>query len=73
MGPDQAVTPEEALTIATRGGAYGYFEEDAKGILKPGARADLIILSADPTAVRDIRDIAVEETIKDGETVYICK
>ena len=73
VGADQAVTPMQALTIATRGGAYGYFEEDAKGILKPGARADLIILSADPTEAEDIRDIAVEETLKDGETVYIRK
>ncbi|MBR7146745.1 MAG: amidohydrolase family protein, partial [Oscillospiraceae bacterium] len=33
------------------GGAYVYFEEDTKGILKAGAQADFVVLSEDPTAV----------------------
>lgn len=72
IGPEQAVTPEEALRAATWGGAFSYFEENSKGILKPGAVADLVILDRDPTAVdpMDIRDICVLETIKDGKTVY---
>ena len=37
-----------------------------------GKRADLVILSGDPTAVEpmSIRQIRVLETIKDGTTVY---
>ena len=72
IGPEQAVTAEEALRAATWGGAFSYFEEDSKGILTPGAVADLVILDRDPTAVdpMDIRDIQVLETIKDGKTVY---
>ena len=72
IGPDQAVTPMEAVRAATYGGAFAYFEENKKGILKPGAVADLVILDKDPTAVKpeEIDKITVLETIKDGETVY---
>ena len=72
IGPDQAVTPMEAVRAATYGGAFSYFEENKKGILKPGATADLVILDKDPTAVNpaEIDKITVLETIKDGETVY---
>ena len=57
---------------ATAGGAYTYFEEETKGILKPGAAADFAVLSADPTAVKpmQIRDIRVLATIKAGEVIY---
>ena len=68
----QAVTPYEALQAATRGSAYIYFEENIRGVLRPGALADLIVLDADPTAVTPmaIRDIRVLRTIKEGETLF---
>ena len=52
--------------------AYEYFEENEKGSIKPGKRADLIILSDNPLKVDPmaIKDIKVLETIKDGVTVY---
>ena len=52
--------------------AWQYFEEERKGSLRPGKRADLVILSADPLAVPAdrVRDIQVLETIKAGETIY---
>jgi len=67
-----AVTPYEALIAVTNGAAFSYFEEDTKGILKPGAAADLVILDVDPTAVdpMTIKDIRVLRTIKDGKTVF---
>lgn len=72
IGPDQAVTVEQALRAATNGGAFSYFEENKKGILKPGAAADLVVLDKDPTAVppMEIQNIKVLRTIKDGETVF---
>jgi predicted amidohydrolase YtcJ len=68
----EAVTPYEALQAATRGSAYIYFEENVRGVLRPGALADLIVLDADPTAVTPmaIRDIRVLRTIKEGETLF---
>ena len=75
IGPEQAVTPAEALRAATYGGAYAYFEDNKKGSLKVGATADLVILDKDPTAVKamEIDKIRVLETIKNGTTVYRAK
>lgn len=72
LGPDQRITPYEALQAITIDAAHQYFEEDSKGSILPGKRADLVILSADPTKVapETIKDIKVVETIKRGETIY---
>jgi len=72
IGKEQAITPYEALIACTNGSAYSYFEENEKGILKPGAIADMIILDQDPTEIdaMEIRNISVLETIKDGQTIY---
>ena len=51
VGEHQKIDVYDALIAATRGGAYVYFEEDTKGILKAGAQADFVVLSEDPTAV----------------------
>ena len=60
-----------AVTISA---AYQYFEEDQKGSIREGKRADFVVLdqnplTADPERIRDIR---VLRTIKDGVTVYEC-
>ncbi len=72
IGPDQSVTPVEGLKAMTIWAAEQYGEEAEKGSIAPGKRADLVILSADPTAVDPaaIKDITVVETIKDGATIY---
>lgn len=48
--PEQAVTPEEALRAYTVWPAYAAFLEDETGILAPGRRADLTVLTPDPLA-----------------------
>ena len=72
VGASEAVSPYEALIAATHGGAYSYFEEDTKGMLCPGAVADLVVLNADPTGIEPekIREIRVLETVKNGKTVF---
>jgi predicted amidohydrolase YtcJ len=72
IGPDQRVDVWTALKALTLDAAYQYFEEDTKGSLEPGKLADLVILSANPLKVdpMTIRDITVEETFKEGKTVY---
>jgi predicted amidohydrolase YtcJ len=45
-----AITVQEALTLMTAGSAYALFRDDEVGRLAPGMLADVIILSADPTA-----------------------
>jgi predicted amidohydrolase YtcJ len=72
IGPEQRITAWEALRAVTVEAAYQYGEEDSKGQIREGMRADLVILSDDPlaTAPEDLRAITVRETIKDGAVVY---
>ncbi len=43
--PEQRMTRQEALLSYTRWNAYAAFEENEKGILAPGKRADVVVLS----------------------------
>jgi predicted amidohydrolase YtcJ len=72
LGEAQRATVMEAIRAITIDGAYQYFEEQSKGSIEPGKRADLVILSDNPLKVDPmaLKDIEVLETIKDGVTVY---
>ena len=72
LGPDQRITPLEALKSMTINAAYQFFEENDKGSIEVGKLADLTVLSANPLKVDAmmIKDIRIEETIKEGKTVY---
>lgn len=72
IGPDERITPYEALSSITKWAAYQYFEEDIKGTLKEGKLADLVILDKNPLKVdpMEIMNIKVLETIKEGNTVF---
>jgi predicted amidohydrolase YtcJ len=72
LGPDQRITPLEALKSQTIWAAEQYGEQGSRGTLEPGKLADLVILDADPLTVDPmaIRDIKVLETIKEGTTIY---
>lgn len=72
IGPEERISVWEALRAVTVEAAHQYGEEDSKGQIREGMRADLVILSDDPLAVapRDLREITVLETIKDGEVAY---
>jgi len=72
IGADERVSPLEALEAITIDGARMYGEENSKGSIEVGKRADLVVLSANPLTVppATIKTIRVEETIKDGTTVW---
>lgn len=72
LGPDQRATVMEALYAITQGAAYQYFEEDEKGSITPGKRADLVILEQNPTRIDplEIGNIAIVETFSRGKSVY---
>ncbi|MGP5365359.1 amidohydrolase [Brachybacterium tyrofermentans] len=72
VGLEQRISTWEALRAVTADAAYQYGEEDSKGLIRDGMRADLVILSANPltTAPQDLRDLEVLTTIKDGEVVF---
>jgi predicted amidohydrolase YtcJ len=70
--PEQGLTPLEALRLFTSHAAHLQFEEAEKGRLAPGMRADLVIASASPLAVRPDRigDVRVLRTVVAGRTVF---
>ena len=72
LGPEQRATVMEALHAVTQGAAYQYFEEDEKGSITTGKRADLVILASNPLAVVPSRlaDVAILETFARGKSVY---
>ncbi|PYR47639.1 MAG: amidohydrolase [Acidobacteria bacterium] len=71
-GPNQKVTVDQALTIATINGAYASSEEHLKGSIAAGKLADFVILEKDPHDVDpdQIMNIKVNRTVVGGKTVY---
>lgn len=71
-GPEQRIGVYDALKGLTINAAYEYFEENSKGSIKVGKRADLIIVDQNPLKadVMELKNIQVLETIKDGVTLY---
>ena len=72
FGPQEALTPTQALHAWTLGSAYAAFEEHRKGSLVPGKLADLAVLSGYPTAVDPEQIVSLEAraTVGGGETRY---
>ncbi|OGP65013.1 MAG: hypothetical protein A2170_02875 [Deltaproteobacteria bacterium RBG_13_53_10] len=73
--PEEKILPEKALRMYTGEAARAGFDEMAKGSITPGKLADLVVLSADPTAVPadeidEIKEIEVEMTLVNGEIVW---
>jgi predicted amidohydrolase YtcJ len=71
-GPDQLATRTQALEWYTAGSAWLSFEEGDRGHLRPGARADLTVLSEDYFTVPDDRICAIrsELTVVGGRVVH---
>ncbi|MEB3317875.1 MAG: amidohydrolase [Cyanobacteriota bacterium] len=72
LGADERVNAEAALRALTIEAAWQIREEDSKGSLVAGKRADLVILDRDPTAVapEELTTIQVVATFKDGACVW---
>ena len=72
IAADQAITPLEALRTYTLNSATAMFREHEVGSIEVGKRADLVVLSHDPTLVDPtfIREISVQQTYVDGDLHY---
>lgn len=69
LGKEEEIDVLDAIKAVTINAAYQYFEEDKKGSIREGKKADLIIVDKNPLKVNknDIRKIKILETIKDGK------
>ncbi len=72
LGPDERISPLEALKAYTTYAAYCSFEEDIKGSIEAGKLADFILLSDNPLQVahEKIKDIEVLSTVVGGKAVF---
>jgi predicted amidohydrolase YtcJ len=72
---DQGISAANAVDLFTRNAAYLQFEENEKGTLAAGKRADLVVLSANPltVAAESISGIRVLRTVCGGRTTYESK
>ena len=72
LSPQQSMDVGQALLMHTRDAAWSAFEDDERGSIEPGKRADFVLLSNDPTAVPpdEIADLDVEMTVVAGEIAW---
>lgn len=72
LGADQRVGVMDALRAVTLNAAYQYGEEEEKGSIRAGKRADLVRLDRNPltTPPERLREIRVVETMKDGHILF---
>jgi predicted amidohydrolase YtcJ len=72
IGPDQAMTIEEAMYAHTMVGAYADFAEKKKGSLESGKFADLIVWHDSPytAKVADILNLTIDLTMVGGKIVH---
>lgn len=72
VGSNQRLTAEQGLRTLTIEGARLSFEENERGSLEIGKKADIAVLSADPTSepVDAIKEIVSDLTIVDGKVVH---
>ena len=73
LGPEERVTPLQALRAVTIDAAWQNFEEDIKGSIEPGKLADLVIVTDNPLTIdpEAIVEIEVLQTIVGGISVYV--
>lgn len=72
LGPDQAITPREAVELYTINNAKIMGVADSRGSVEPGKLADLVVLSQDILSVApdDIRNTRALLTLLGGQVVH---
>ena len=72
VGPKERLTTKQALTVHTRNAAYAVGREKETGTISVGKRADLAVLSHDPTQLEPaaLLGVRVTATIVNGEIVW---
>lgn len=70
--PEQKISVDEALRAYTKANAYAVFADQRRGMLKPGFKADIVLLDQDLTTIRpdEIEHVTIRRTVVNGSTVY---
>jgi hypothetical protein len=70
--PEQKISLQESLSAYTRAAAHAGYSDASTGVLRPGAYADLVVLSGDLFSVpaTEIGSLHVSQTYVEGEEVY---
>ena len=68
----EGVDAYRALRMFTAEAAYAEFREGRKGVVAPGALADLMVVDRDPTALEpeELRNVKVQATLLGGDVVH---
>ena len=72
LGAEERIPVEAALRAVTQKAALQYGLERELGTLRPGKRADFVLLSGDPlrTPPEELKKLQVERTIQRGRTIW---
>lgn len=72
LGAEERIPVEAALRTVTQNAALQYGLERELGTLRPGKRADFVLLSGDPlrTPPEELKKLQVERTIRCGRTIW---
>lgn len=72
LGAEERIPVEAALRAVTQTAALQYGLENELGTLRPGRRADFVLLSGDPlrTPPEELKKLQVERTIQRGRTIW---
>ena len=72
LGAEERIPVEAALRAVTQTAALQYGLERELGTLRPGKRADFVLLSGDPlrTPPEELKKLQVERTIQRGLTIW---
>ena len=72
LGAEERIPVEAALRAVTQTAAHQYGLERELGTLRPGKRADFVLLSGDPlrTPPEELKKLQVERTIRCGRTIW---
>jgi predicted amidohydrolase YtcJ len=69
LAPSQSVPISQALQWWTAGAAHASFLEQERGAIRPGFRADLVLL--EPGSLRDLRNASISEVWLAGNRVHV--
>ena len=70
ISPNEALTPYSAIRAITYGHAFAIGEENSRGAITPGQKADITVISGVAEDLMDWSNAKVEMTICNGEVVY---